>query len=72
MRSIAGLVRKRKSAYSRNGISGKPIFSRWSTRKTAMLLHQIRQLLAGQQKLERAALAWCPSMNPSFSRLRTI
>jgi hypothetical protein len=25
-----------------------------------MCLDQIRQLLAGQQQLERAALAWCP------------
>ena len=36
------------------------LHGRWSIRAAAMLSRQIRQLVAGQQQLERAALAWRP------------
>ena len=36
------------------------LHGRWPTTEAVMLSHQIWQLLAAQQQLERAALAWCP------------
>jgi hypothetical protein len=58
--STSGLARKRNSAYSRTWIGVKPVFTVVDPHGKLMLLHQIRQLLAGQQQLERSALAWCP------------
>jgi hypothetical protein len=60
LRSTSGLARKRNSAYSRTWIGVKPVFTVVDPHGKLMLLHQIRQLLAGQQQLERSALAWCP------------
>ena len=59
-RSTSGSAQVQLDVFTQLDRFETDLHGRWPTTEAVMLSHQIWQLLAAQQQLERAALAWCP------------